>query len=72
MKSQIKQLAENYKIENIQIVQEQKCTGKPDNDTPLFLSKEFVTTRNYGKRTLFKLKLSLFFTIINDILFTVI
>ncbi|AFR26473.1 hypothetical protein [Bartonella quintana] len=51
MKSQIEQLAENYKIESIQIDQKQKREGKLDNGIPYFvIPVQFVTTTNAGKK----------------------
>ncbi|WP_019218785.1 hypothetical protein [Bartonella florencae] len=51
MKSQIEQLAENYKIESIQINQKQKREGKLDNGISYFIIPvEFVTKTNSGKK----------------------
>ncbi|WP_273760544.1 hypothetical protein [Bartonella sp. ML70XJBT.G] len=51
MKSQIEQLAENYKIESIHIDQKQKREGKLDNGIPYFvIPVEFVTITNTGKK----------------------
>ncbi|EJF80943.1 hypothetical protein [Bartonella doshiae] len=52
MKSQIEQLAENYKIESITINQKKKREGKLDNDIPYFVVPiEFVTITNSGKKS---------------------
>ncbi|WP_455481518.1 hypothetical protein V4P56_03210 [Bartonella sp. B35(2025)] len=51
MKSQMEQLAENYKIENIQVDQKQKREGKLDNNIPYFIIPvKFVITTNAGKK----------------------
>lgn len=51
MKSQIEQLAENYKIESIHIDQKQKREGTLDNGIPYFvIPVELVTTTNSGKK----------------------
>ncbi|WP_455478253.1 hypothetical protein V3565_05905 [Bartonella sp. B10] len=51
MKNQLKQLAENYKIENIQINQKQKREGKLDNNIPYFvIPLKFVITMNSGEK----------------------
>ncbi|WP_212112320.1 hypothetical protein [Bartonella queenslandensis] len=51
MKSQIEQLAENYKIESIHIDSKQKREGTLDNGIPYFvIPVELVTTKNAGKK----------------------
>ncbi|WP_175868292.1 hypothetical protein [Bartonella gabonensis] len=51
MKSQIEQLAKNYKIESVHIDQKQKREGKLDNGIPYFvIPVELVTTTNAGKK----------------------
>ncbi|PIT70571.1 hypothetical protein [Bartonella tribocorum] len=51
MKSQIEQLAENYKIESIHIDQKQKREGTLDNGIPYFvIPVELVTKANVGKK----------------------
>ncbi|KEC54516.1 hypothetical protein [Bartonella koehlerae] len=51
MKSQIQRLAENYKIESIQINQKKKREGTLDNGIPYFvIPVNFITTTNSGKK----------------------
>lgn len=69
MKSQIQRLAENYKIESIQINQKQKREGKLDNGIPYFvIPVNFITTTNSGKKRSIQTEVIALFPITNGIL----